>query len=452
MRRVVMRVSTVPSPDQTDESVYVSVEEPTTVPGLGQLYPFVGDPALMRRFDENPPSGENMRMVGQALLEELGRHEATKAALSYALDHTPLNECCPVYLDLEGSETAAAFPWEALFEPAAGFLALEDRWPIARRAASTAPERGVRTFTAPIRLMAVMSAIGVSAAREWAALRRAIRQSPTPAGLTLSVWVGEGPVAAQIEADLQQDGLTGSVQFLTGANDLVRALKEFDPHLLHLFCHGQGGTSPLLRLATKREHEVGHGSSVVLEPLQLHSVGRSTWLISLNACEGASDSAGARSLAYLLTRAGCPAVVGMRDPVSSTLAAVFTYGFYSSLLSQLGDKLVAGEEVDLELAAALGAPRRDLRDTHQAADPRASAAIYRDWTLPVLYVRRDPLVIEQLVADPSHDAQTQKDTTDYLDTLFRFRREHPAGTADDVLAKIDEEIERALKALRTPSG
>jgi hypothetical protein len=141
----------------------------------------------------------------------------------------------------------------------------------------------------------------------------------------------------------------------------------------------------------------------------------------------------------------------MRNPVSSAVAAVFTYGFYSSLLSQLGNKLVAGEEVDLELAAALGAPRRDLRDTHQAADPRASASVYRDWTLPVLYVRRDPLVIEQLVADPSHDAQTKKDTTDYLDTLFRFRREHPAGTADDVLARIDREIERALEALRTPS-
>jgi hypothetical protein len=445
-----MRVATVPSPDQTQDSVYVSVEEPTTVPGLGKLYPFVGDPALVDQFNEDPPSGENMRTVGQALLVELGQHEATQAALAYAL-LTPPDECCPVYLDLEGSETAAALPWEALFEPGAGFLALEDRWPIARRAASMAPERGVRTFTAPIRLMAVMSAIGVSAAQEWAALRRAIRQSPTPAGLTLSLWVGEGPVAAQIEADLQQDGLAGSVQFLTGANDLVRALTDFDPHLLHLFCHGQGGTSPLLRLATRLEHERGHGSSVVLEPLQLHSIGRSTWLISLNACEGASDSAGARSLAYLLTRAGCPAVVGMRNPVSSAVAAVFTYGFYSSLLSQLGKKLVAGEEVDLELAAALGAPRRDLRDTHQAADPRASAAMYRDWTLPVLYVRRDPLVIEQLVADPSHDAQTQKDTTDYLDTLFRFRREHPAGTADDVLARIDREIERALEVLRTPS-
>ena len=450
MRRVVVRVATVPSADQTGESVFVSVEEPTSVPGFGQLYPFIADPALVDQFNEDPPSGENMRTVGQALLAELGKHEATKAAFHYALDLTPPDECCPVYLDLEGSETAAAFPWEALFEPAAGFLALEDRWPIARRAAAMAPERGVRTFTAPIRLMAVMSAIGVSAAEEWAALRRAISTSPDAMGIELSVWVGESAVADQIAADLEQDGVAGSVHFLTGANDLLRALKDYDPHLLHLFCHGQGGTSPLLRLATRREHDRGHGSSVVLEPLQLHSVGRSTWLISLNACKGASDSAGARSLAYLLTRAGCPAVVGMRDPVSSAVAAVFTYGFYTALLAQLGTTIVPGETVDLELAGALAAPRRDLRDTHQAADLRQSAACHRDWTLPVLYVRRDPLVIEQLVADPLHDAQTQKDTTDYLDTLFTWRREHPAGTAADVLARIDQEIDRALEELRRP--
>ncbi|TKJ17961.1 hypothetical protein A6V29_01060 [Blastococcus sp. CCUG 61487] len=446
-----MRVGTMPSADHAQQAVFVSVEEPATVPGFGRYYPFDGDPALVRQFEEDPPSCENMRVVGTALLDELARHEATQAALRYALDHTPPDESCPVYLDLEGSEAAAAIPWEALFEPSAGFLALQDRWPIARRAASTAPERGVRTFTAPIRLMAVMSAIGVSAAREWAALRRALRQSPGGVGVTVSVWVGEEALATQIEADLADDGLSGSVQYLTGANDLVRALKEFDPHLLHLFCHGRGGVSPFLLLATKREHEVGHGSSVVLEPLQLHSVGRSTWLISLNACEGASDSAGARSLAYLLTRAGCPAVVGMREPVSSAVAAVFTYGFYAALLGQLRDKLVPGQEVDLELAAALAAPRRDLRDTHQAADPTAAAAVHRDWTLPVLYVRRDPLVIEQLVADPSHDAQTQKDSTDYLDILLRFRREHPPGTAADVLAMIDAEIDRALEALRSPS-
>jgi hypothetical protein len=261
--------------------------------------------------------------------------------------------------------------------------------------------------------------------------------------------VGETALLPQIQADLAADGLSGTVQYLTGTNDLLRALKEFDPHLLHFFCHGQGGSSPLLRLATRREHDTGHGSSVVLEPLQLHSIGRSTWIMSLNACKGASNSTGARSLAYLLTRAGCPAVVGMRDPVSSDVAAVFTYSLYSSLLAQLGATLVAGKEVDLELAAALGAPRRDLRDVYQEADPGLAAACHRDWTLPVLYVRRDPLLIDQLVADPKHDAQTRKDTTDYLDTLFRYRYGAPPGTPAEVLTRIDQEIDRALEDLRS---
>ncbi len=448
MSRVVMRVSTVPNADQTQESMYVSVEEPTFVPGFGRLYPFQADPALIDLFNEDPPSGENMRKVGEALLEELGRHEATAAALRYAIDQTTPGECCPVYLDLEGSETAASYPWEILFEPDAGFLALEDRWPIARRAAQMAPERGVRTFTAPLRLMAVMSAIGVPAAEEWAALRRALRHTPAALGIDLSLWVGETALLPQIQADLAADGLSGTVQYLTGANDLLQALKEFDPHLLHFFCHGQGGSSPLLRLATRREHAAGHGSSVVLEPLQLYSVGRSTWIMSLNACKGASNSSGARSLAYLLTRAGCPAVVGMRDPVASDVAAVFTYSLYSSLLAQLGEKLVAGREVDLELAAALGAPRRDLRDVHQEADLRMAAACHRDWTLPVLYVRRDPLLIDQLVADPSHDAQTRKNSTDYLDTLLRFRHDAPPGTPPELLERISQEIDRALEDLR----
>jgi flagellar biosynthesis regulator FlaF len=448
MTRVVVRVAGVPNEDRSREQIFLSLEDPPIpIQDFETLYPFNCPPGgLLERFYEEPPSGENMREVGEDLLGRLGAHPAVAQAVQYAFQQ---NDCCPLYLRMIGSETAAAYPWETLFDAGNGFLALEDRWPIARIAAQAPRQKDVRSFTAPLKIMAIMSAINVPAADEWTALREALVGSRLKSELVLDVRVGEKELAEQIRADLATDGLPGTVNLLSDAEELLRDITRFDPHLLHLFCHGLGGTQPLLKLATRRDHALGQGSSVVLEPLQLRDKGRSTWVVTLNSCQGASDSDGGRSIAYLLIGAGYPAVVGMRDPVSSADAALFTRSFFGSLLDHLDTHLVDGEDVEIELAASLVSPRRRLRDKYVNAHPtpRMAAALHRDWTLPVLYVRPDPLRIERVAADPKHSDTDRRNSIDYLNTLMRYRLEAPSDTPAVVLQRVQAEIHRAQAVL-----
>lgn len=451
MKRLVVRVAAVPNEDPSQQALFLSLEDPP-YEGFKTLHPFTSAPSVIEQYYEDPPSGNNIRDVGETLLLRLSENPAVAGAVRSALQDTPQNGCCPVLLDMEGAEAAAEYPWETLFDPGSGFLALEGRWPVARIATQAPLEKDIRTFTPPLRLMAVMSAVGVSAADEWTALRSAITGAGIGMDMELKLWVGEKALAATIRDELAADGLRGSVALLSRAPALLRDIKRFAPHLLHLFCHGEGGASPLLKLATRRDHELGHGSSVVLEPLQLREVGRFPWIVTINACEGGSDSEGARSLAYLLIRAGYPAVVGMRDPVSSVNAAVFCQAFYGSLLESLDEDLMTGEEVEVQLAAALVLPRRELRDRYAHATPTEAAALHRDWTLPVLYTRREPLRVRGLRADPRHDAATRKVTTDYLDMLLQFLREAPPGTPQQTREQIQREVVRAIGELSGASA
>ncbi len=449
MTRVVVRVAASPKADQTDEEIYFSLDDPPyEIRDSESLQPFLCErSSILDRFYEDPPSGDNMREVGETLLDRLGRHPAVAEAVSYALKQTPPDGSCPLYLRLIGSETAAEYPWETLFDPEKGFLALQDRWPIARIAAQVPREKNLRTFTPPLKVMAVMSAIGVPAAAEWDALREAVVDSGIDLPVELNVWVGERDLQTKIANDLKANSLSGTVTMLSDGPKLLREVKKFDPHILHLFCHGTGGPQPLLQMATRRDHVLGRGSSVLLEPLQLRGIARSSWLVTLNCCEGGSDSDGARSIAYLLISAGYPAIVGMREPVSSANAARFARSFYTSLLGHLDSHLVVGEEVEIEVAASLVTPRRELRDQYTDLTPTEAAARHRDWTMPVLYVRPDPLTIKRVAAHPKHDEPTRHGTTQYLDTLMKFRLEAAADTPADVLTRIDAEIDRALKEL-----
>jgi hypothetical protein len=456
--RVVVRVAAAPSQeDEIAEDIFFSLEDaPYDIDNFDTLQRFdVDRDTLLEHFHEDPPSGDNMREVGSLLLEQLGSHPAVADAVRNAL-MTPTDECCPLYVRLVGSEQAGEYPWETLFDARSGFLALEGRWPIARIAAQVPRQQDLRTFLGPLRIMLVMSALGVSATDEWMALHDALTalrgEEPLTwgeqgLGLELDIWVGQADLAKQIASDLDEMGVPGTVSLLTDSARLLADVKRFDPHILHLFCHGTGGPTPLLQLATRRDHVLGVSSSILIEPLQFRDRTGSTWLVTLNCCEGGSDANGARSIAYLLVNVGYPAIVGMREPVSAKNASLFARSFYASLLSYAGRNLVPGTEFDLEIAIALVAPRRDLRDQFDEQTPTDKAAKHRDWTLPVLYVRPDPLRVKCLVASPEHPAGTRKNTTDYLDTLMKYRMSAPPGTPEDVLTNLDAEIARALRAL-----
>jgi hypothetical protein len=136
----------------------------------------------------------------------------------------------------------------------------------------------------------------------------------------------------------------------------------------------------------------------------------------------------------------------MREPVASAHAAVFARSFYTALLRQIDERLVPGEEAELELAAALVDPRRRLRDLHRDDD---AADRHREWTLPVLYVRPDPLRIARVKADPALEPSERKRLTDFLDTLLRYSAQMPADTPQLVRDRIEAEVQQTLKALET---
>ena len=117
----------------------------------------------------------------------------------------------------------------------------------------------------------------------------------------------------------------------------------------------------------------------------------------LNCCESAA--AGPRdnlqSLALMLVRdAALPAVVGMREPVSSIDASTFTRAFYSALLAEVDGRRAGTVPADEPLNWARYAvrARTTLLDRYQM--PRTEAAeSTREWTLPVVYLRPDPFVV-----------------------------------------------------------
>jgi hypothetical protein len=121
------------------------------------------------------------------------------------------------------------------------------------------------------------------------------------------------------------------------------------------------------------------------------------WLLVLNCCESAAAGPkdNLQSLALMLVRdAALPAVVGMREPVSSTDASTFTKAFYTALLAEVDGRragTVAADE-PLNWARYAVCARTTLLDQHQM--PRTEAAeSTREWTLPVVYLRPDPFVV-----------------------------------------------------------
>ena len=162
--------------------------------------------------------------------------------------------------------------------------------------------------------------------------------------------------------------------------------------------------------------------------------------------EGASDTEGVRSFARDLVSAGFPAAVGMREPVTSDDASLFTQAFYGALVEKLSTDLRGGKKVEIEITAMLWEPRQALRDKHvRGLDPREAAAAYREWTNPVLYVRPEPLRIRSRPAGGPPEIRSYLTTK--LGVLDRARSGFHADTPPEVLEEIDAEIEELLREL-----
>jgi hypothetical protein len=346
---------------------------------------FQCDPATLPA----PTQPEAVKQHGQALLSSLMlSHDRVRDAITDALK-LAAGKSCPIYVHLKALPAAEVFCWEALCSDAGNFMALDRRWQVGRIAGSPRlTAREAEAYEPPIRILALLSALGRDAIPEWEGLYAAVRKV-RQAGLPVTVLVGTGQESLQDAIGEQAKTDPDLRQFpLDSAVGVTEAADDFAPHIVHFFSHGSTSLmKPRLQLATLNDRT---SSSIELAlPDLLGSPGiQDTWLAVLNCCESGAASQDVHSLTHSLVAGGVNAAVGMKETVNELDAYAFSSRLYPGLLETLRSSLAPlaaqGGECAIDFAPALWAPRKELHDRH-------SAGSAREWTLPVLYARPELL-------------------------------------------------------------
>jgi CHAT domain len=359
------------------------------------------------RSDQLPAWGEDgvVHKYGTALYQALTQHPGVREALECALNSPP-EEIRPIcfYLD---SPDAELFCWETICNPEGKFLALgSDQWPIGRIANSpVSPSRLPHEFAPPLKIMAIISALGPTDREkswdqaEWTRLYESIRSRRSATfPIKLQVVVGqESLVEAVTKARAQDPELLEEVRTVPeSAFELRNWISNFDPHLLHFFCHGSNDSAgPRLELARitdwdQKEHSRDRRSSFTLnldEMLTIPGI-NDVWLVTLNCCEGSKALRDQWSLTAALVAQGVPAAVGMLESIEPKDSHHFCGYFYDAVLTKLErafQRMRDGQGVEvIEWTGTLCDSRNALNAPGRVAKNNQPA-----WTLPVIYVRRD---------------------------------------------------------------
>jgi CHAT domain len=366
------------------------VESPYPIPSLVSLVPLADLTNLA------PPN--LVRQVGEGLAERIRGNDSVKQVLDVVLAHPAAPPSLPIQF-LVADPDAHALSWESLVANN-DFVALNDRWPIARIArGATLQSNPVRPFATPVRVMAVLSAVQREAKGEWEALYAAVvkaRAEGLPVEVTL-VAAEESSVLDPARALGDPDLEVLPVPNPAAETPLLELVTAKQPHLLHLLCHGTVRDDVrLLEVGTIGDFDRNDGKSTVViraEELGLAASRGGTWCVLLNACRGAE--AGNESLTHAeeVVAQGVPAAVGMRRQVDVDDAKAFTREWYPRVFGALGALAGSGEGSHPFIwSDMLCAARRRLRDLH-GGNPGDDDT----WTVPVLYKLPGPfsLVIPQ---------------------------------------------------------
>ncbi|MEW6369257.1 MAG: CHAT domain-containing protein [Acidobacteriota bacterium] len=416
------------------------VSEPADVPQAAILQELNCDVSvppfanMSARMCGAAPEANLVRDVGTALYQRLSVHPGVKAALD-RIPHAAPNDPCPIYLQLT-TPAAEVLPFETLFIPNHRFLALDDLSPIVRVAMANATSGVIeRLCKVPLRATVVISAAERNAyeEEEWRALYGAFNESAVD--FKLQVLVGRTALRDTIAQ-------TGDPRIDTAviAGDeemLARAISEFEPAVLHFFCHGRTAPAAYLEVGNQATHDLGD------QPLYLchdhiRRVSGSLLLVTLNACEGAAPVPDGHSLALAIAdRGGVPVVVGMREAVDAQDANLFTGAFYRALLQELHRILSDPGAEPPNWPAVLRAPRDQLVH-RQGGPPVDAAAAHKRWSLPVLYVRPEELRLRRT-------GTTEQ--VGELQALRSLRRKFSRNSPPEMLTEIDQRIAELEKTL-----
>jgi len=433
----------------------IALESPVHIPEVGKLSSLDVHPQdpLFEQLREGLLEPAVVRDAGNALYGQLIANNAVREALKSALLQP--HGVNPIYLHIRSDE-AEELPWEALcVSPAPplshGFLSLEERWPIARLVTPKKPVADIERFVElPIHVAAVLSALGVPADVEWAALQTALLQPGRD--IKMLVLVGNENFKMQLGAVAAKDSRI-KVEFIPQfAEDLVDRIAAFAPNIVHIFCHGSTDSGPHLEIANPADwlecadwHKCPVESSIYLQIGALERIDRKlvdTWVITLNCCLGADPIEQASSLARSLVECGFPAAVGMREVISNIDSPVFCQRFYEALFTELDERLAAGNRrFEINWAKLLARPRRVLCEHRAAGPPPRGPEKLKEWTLPVLYVQRMPFRLRRPSSNLGISEHDKRHKQSELTSLKRqYANLATAGASDVALNEIDRSI------------
>jgi len=386
--RLVVRVSAVMDAQQT-ERLTVSLEEPPE--GGDLLLDVSGTEAPLLGLSAVSASDDGVANAGRFVFDQLSRHPQIGAQLGTV--GTDAGAARALYILLRGETLVEEIPWETLCAPNGAFLSLDPgaRWPIGRMVQSDGGA-GVRTFNPPLRVALLLSCLDIPAADEWERIWEPL--STAAFETRVLVLVSEEALAEQIGALADPRITLATVP--SEVAELQARVSEFRPHIIHAFCHGERDGGPCLKLAVPSDWHAAGGPtrSLVLEPSQINLLSNPSepaWLAVLNCCEVGAPTGTIHSMARDLVEDGPFAVtIAMREPVEPEDANTFSRWLYPGIIGSLGQVVGAnGEPTVVDWASLTVAARRRLCENHQQGRTfSTSARSTREWTRPVLYVRR----------------------------------------------------------------
>ena len=359
------------------------------------------------------PGAEVVKEQGLALYTAVQAHPRLSAHLGAAL--LSADERFPVYVEIGPGSGVEGLAWEALCAPDGTYFALDKKIALARLVRSRAPEVPLHELAAPIKIAAVLSCQGETGADELAAIRAAARAAG-PGLVSILLLSGEEALIETALADIAAGTAPEleAAELIPGTvSELGARIAEFDPHVLHFFCHGSATPTPRLQIALKDGFIPGaQASGLKLEASQFvefrdtRKTSDRPWLVVLNCCEGgaADPTSAARSLALDLTFDGvAAAVIGMREPVTPTVATMLTTKLYDALLRDLSGRLTeqASGVAAVDWARlAVDARNALATDLHGNLSRSEAAATTKEWTLPVVYLRPQQFWVQTKAAAP----------------------------------------------------
>jgi hypothetical protein len=358
----------------------------------------IADRGDVGRCTLNPPNwaaAKGVRAHGSHLAQELRKaHKSIDEAFAGVLK-TGVNDAHALYFKIGHFQEDQQY-WETVFD-GGDFFALRPKplLSIGRMpGTTTAPPHPVRHFRPPLRIMAFLSALPLSARVEWDNLLRAAKDArESGLDVELVLRIGEPDLLEEIEEAILGEGL----DFVTVQGipmipvDFAADIRKANPHLLHLFCHGvsQGVGTKFLSLATIPDW-LNHAVAGTDPPQPLiltaeHFANLPVWLVTLNCCEGGKPPVGGRSFAYdLVADEGIPAAIGVLEEFQQTDAHVLSERLYPEILKLMDEvaRSAPGTTREISWPAVLAICRQVLSTTPTGTD----RDIDRRWALPVLYV------------------------------------------------------------------